>query len=133
GAAGFIGAHCVLRLLREGHRVVGVDNFNDYYSPALKEARVAWVREQAGDFPLLRLNLADATATADLFAEVRPEVVVHLAAQAGVRHSLDHPRAHTRRNLAGLLTILAGCRAHPVHHLPYAASRSAYRANQHRP
>ena len=64
GAAGFIGAHCVLRLLREGHRVVGVDNFNDYYSPALKEARVAWVREQAGDFPLLRLNLADATATA---------------------------------------------------------------------
>ena len=133
GAAGFIGAHCVLRLLREGHRVVGVDNFNDYYSPALKEARVAWVREQAGDIPLLRLDLADATATADLFAEVRPEVVVHLAAQAGVRYSLERPRAYTSSNIDGFLNILEGCRAHPVEHLLYASSSSVYGANQHTP
>src|SRR5690606_41552806 len=115
GAAGFIGAHCVLRLLREGHRVVGVDNFNDYYSPALKEARVTWVREQAGDFPLLRLNLAEATATADLLAEVRPEVCVHLALPAGVRHSLDHPRAYTSSNLEGFLNILEGCQIGRAH------------------
>ena len=133
GAAGFIGAHCASRLLRDGHRVVGVDNFNDYYDPALKEARVDWVREQAGDFPLLRLDLADAQATAELFAEVQPDAVIHLAAQAGVRHSLHQPRAYTSSNIEAFLNILEGCRANPVEHLLYASSSSVYGANQHTP
>lgn len=133
GAAGFIGAHCALRLLRDGQRVVGVDNFNDYYDPALKEARVDWVREQAGDFPLLRFDLADAAATAEAFAEVQPDVVIHLAAQAGVRYSLSNPRAYASSNLDGFLNILEGCRAHPVQHLLYASSSSVYGANQQVP
>src|SRR5207253_4387140 len=94
GAAGFIGAHCVLRLLRDGHQVCGLDNFNDYYSPALKRARVRWVKAQAGDFPLFHLDLADNQAIAALFAREQPEVVIHLAAQAGVRYSLDNPHAY---------------------------------------
>ncbi|VVO06505.1 NAD-dependent epimerase [Pseudomonas fluorescens] len=133
GAAGFIGAHCVLRLLRDGHQVFGLDNFNDYYDPALKEARVRWVQEQAGDFPLFRLDLADNQAIAELFAREQPEVVIHLAAQAGVRYSLDNPRAYVDSNLNGFLNILEGCRHHPVQHLIYASSSSVYGANQHTP
>ena len=133
GAAGFIGAHCVLRLLREGHQVCGLDNFNDYYDPALKEARVHWVQAQAGDFPLFRMDLADSEAIAELFAREQPDVVIHLAAQAGVRYSLDNPRAYVDSNLKGFLNILEGCRHHPVHHLIYASSSSVYGANQHTP
>ena len=90
GAAGFIGAHCVLRLLRDGHQVFGLDNFNSYYDPQLKHDRVRWVQEQARPFPLSTIDLADATAMEALFAEEQPEVVIHLAAQAGVRLSLIH-------------------------------------------
>jgi UDP-glucuronate 4-epimerase len=133
GAAGFIGAHCVLRLLRDGHRVCGLDNFNDYYDPALKHARVRWVQEQAGDFPLWHLDLADSPAIAALFARERPEVVIHLAAQAGVRYSLHNPRAYVDSNLAGFLNILEGCRHHPVRHLLYASSSAVYGANPHTP
>ncbi|UVJ41837.1 NAD-dependent epimerase [Pseudomonas sp. LS1212] len=133
GAAGFIGAHCVRRLLLDGHQVCGLDNFNDYYDPALKEARVRWVQAEAGDFPLWRVDLADNQAIAELFAREKPDVVVHLAAQAGVRYSLENPRAYLDSNLTGFLNILEGCRHHPVRHLLYASSSSVYGANQRTP
>ncbi|WP_434648248.1 NAD-dependent epimerase [Pseudomonas sp. D1-2] len=133
GAAGFIGAHCVLRLMRDGHHVYGLDNFNDYYDPQLKHDRVAWVRDQVGAFPLARIDLTDASAIDGLFQSHRPEVVIHLAAQAGVRYSLDNPRAYVDSNLAGFLNILESCRRHPVKHLIYASSSSVYGANQRTP
>ncbi|WP_448108420.1 NAD-dependent epimerase [Pseudomonas azerbaijanoccidentalis] len=133
GAAGFIGAHCVLRLLRDGHQVVGLDNFNDYYDPQLKHDRVRWVQEQVGHFQLATVDLADAPAIETLFAREQPEVVINLAAQAGVRYSLDNPRAYLDSNLSGFLNILESCRHHPVKHLIYASSSSVYGANQHTP
>ncbi|APC14788.1 UDP-glucuronate 5-epimerase [Pseudomonas frederiksbergensis] len=133
GAAGFIGAHCVLRLLRDGHQVIGLDNFNDYYDPALKHARVNWVEEQVGEFPMVRIDVADSEAIAALFTRTQPEVVIHLAAQAGVRYSLDNPKAYLDCNLGGFLNILESCRHHPVKHLIYASSSSVYGANQHTP
>jgi UDP-glucuronate 4-epimerase len=133
GAAGFIGAHCVLRLLRDGHEVCGLDNFNDYYDPQLKHDRVAWVKSQAGDFHLARIDLTDASALAQLFQSHRPDVVIHLAAQAGVRYSLENPRAYVDSNLSGFLNILESCRRHPVRHLIYASSSSVYGANQRTP
>ncbi|MDD0973757.1 NAD-dependent epimerase [Pseudomonas fontis] len=133
GAAGFIGAHCTLRLLRDGHQVIGLDNFNDYYDPALKEARVRWVEEQAGAFALHRLDLKDAAGIDALFAVERPEVVIHLAAQAGVRYSLENPRSYIDSNLVGFLNILESCRRYPVQHLLYASSSSVYGSNQHTP
>jgi UDP-glucuronate 4-epimerase len=133
GAAGFIGAHCVLRLLRDGHQVFGLDNFNDYYDPQLKHDRVQWVQEQVGHFQLSTVDLADAPAIETLFAQEQPEVVIHLAAQAGVRYSLDNPRAYLDSNLNGFLNILESCRRHPVKHLIYASSSSVYGANQHTP
>lgn len=133
GAAGFIGAHSVLRLIRDGHQVTGLDNFNGYYDPAIKHARVAWVREQVGDFALHQIDLADGTALDQLFARQRPEVVLHLAAQAGVRYSLENPRAYLDSNLGGFLNILESCRRHPVQHLLYASSSSVYGANKRTP
>lgn len=133
GAAGFIGAHCVRRLLLDGHEVVGLDNFNGYYDPSLKEARVAWIRAEAGDFRMYRLDLADSARIGTLFNGERPDAVIHLAAQAGVRHSLERPRLYLDSNLTGFLNILEGCRAHPVRHLIYASSSSVYGANQHMP
>ncbi|MDQ3200898.1 MAG: NAD-dependent epimerase [Pseudomonadota bacterium] len=133
GAAGFIGAHCVLRLLRDGHEVIGLDNFNDYYDPQLKHDRVNWVQEQVGPFQLATLDLADASAIDTLFADEKPEVVIHLAAQAGVRYSLENPRAYVDSNLGGFLNILESCRNHPVQHLIYASSSSVYGANQTTP
>ncbi|SDU46903.1 MULTISPECIES: NAD-dependent epimerase [Pseudomonas fluorescens group] len=133
GAAGFIGAHCVLRLLRDGHAVVGLDNFNHYYDPQLKHDRVQWVREQAGDFQLATVDLAHASAIDAFFAREQPQVVIHLAAQAGVRYSLDNPRAYLDSNLNGFLNILESCRHYPVEHLIYASSSSVYGANQHTP
>ncbi|MHC6225749.1 NAD-dependent epimerase [Pseudomonas sp. X10] len=133
GAAGFIGAHTSLRLLRDGHQVLGLDNFNDYYDPALKHARLDWIESQAGPFPLHRLDLGDRDGIATLFAREQPEVVVHLAAQAGVRYSLENPQAYIDSNLCGFLNILEGCRRHPVRHLLYASSSSVYGANQRTP
>ncbi|MEE1926158.1 NAD-dependent epimerase [Pseudomonas sp. 148P] len=133
GAAGFIGAHCALRLLRDGHQVVALDNFNAYYNPALKVARVEWVRQHCGDFSPRILDLADAEALDRLFASERPDAVLHLAAQAGVRYSLDNPRAYLDSNLAGFLNILECCRRHPVQHLLYASSSSVYGANRQVP
>lgn len=133
GAAGFIGAHGVLRLVRDGHQVIGLDNFNSYYDPQLKHDRVDWVREQIGDFPLVTIDLADASALQALFVREQPQVVVHLAAQAGVRYSLENPRAYLDSNLDGFLNILECCRRHPVEHLIYASSSSVYGANQRTP
>ena len=133
GAAGFVGAHCTLRLLRDGHQVMGLDNFNDYYDPALKEDRVRWVQAQAGTFELRRLDLADSDGIDALFAQFKPQAVIHLAAQAGVRYSLDNPRAYVDSNLVGFLNILEGCRRHPVEHLLYASSSSVYGSNQRTP
>lgn len=133
GAAGFIGAHTCRQLLLEGHQVVGLDNFNDYYEPSLKHARVHWVRQTAGDFALHCLDLSDRDGMARLFATECPQVVVHLAAQAGVRYSLQNPQAYLDSNLAGFLNILEGCRRHPVQHLLYASSSSVYGANQQTP
>ncbi|AZC37481.1 MULTISPECIES: NAD-dependent epimerase [Pseudomonas] len=133
GAAGFIGAHTALRLLKDGHQVTGLDNFNDYYDPQLKRDRVRWVEQQVGAFPLYRLDLSDADALDRLFAQVRPQVVINLAAQAGVRYSLENPKAYLDSNLGGFLNLLEMCRRYPVEHLIYASSSSVYGANHHTP
>lgn len=128
GAAGFIGFHVARALLDRGAPVIGVDNLNAYYDPALKEARLAQLEGRPG-FSFHRLDLAFRDATARLFAETRPEVVIHLAAQAGVRHSIDHPEDYVDANLVGFGNILEGCRRSGVRHLAYASSSSVYGAN----
>ena len=132
GAAGFIGYHVSRRLLESGVEVVGVDNVNDYYDPALKEARLAMLRELPG-FSFRRMDIADTDAMAALFAESRPARVVHLAAQAGVRYSLTNPHAYVDANLRGFMNILEGCRHNGVEHLVYASSSSVYGANTRQP
>ena len=112
--------------------VVGVDNVNDYYDPALKEARLAMLRELPG-FSFRRMDIADTDAMAALFAESRPARVVHLAAQAGVRYSLTNPHAYVDANLRGFMNILEGCRHNGVEHLVYASSSSVYGANTRQP
>ncbi len=128
GAAGFIGMHTALRLLARGDEVVGVDNLNDYYAVALKEARLARLTPHAA-FRFHRLGIEQRDAMAQLFATERPDAVVHLAAQAGVRHSLQNPHAYVDANLQGFLNVLEGCRQHPVRHLVYASSSSVYGGN----
>jgi UDP-glucuronate 4-epimerase len=132
GAAGFIGFHLAQRLLASGRRVVGVDNLNDYYDVRLKEARLAALRRDAG-FHFERLDLADDDGVASLFREHRFERVFNLAAQAGVRYSLQHPHAYVASNVTGFLNILEGCRHHGVGHLLYASSSSVYGANTRMP
>jgi UDP-glucuronate 4-epimerase len=126
GAAGFIGMHLAERLLARGETVVGVDSFNDYYDPALKEARAA--RLQASErFRMVRMDVAEADAFAALVRETGALRIVHLAAQAGVRYSLDNPFAYERANLAGHLSVLEACRHAPgFEHLVYASSSSVY-------
>lgn len=125
GHAGFIGAAVAQRLLQAGYRVVGVDNFNDYYDPALKRARVASLAEFPG-FSENRIDIADAAALRRVFIETRPDRVIHLAAQAGVRHSLKQPEAYVTSNLVGFANLLECCRHNPVKHLIYASSSSVY-------
>ena len=132
GAAGFIGYHLADRLLRDGCRVVGVDSLNAYYDPRLKQARLDRLQGRAG-FSFERLDLADRAATPALFASLRPKLVVHLAAQAGVRYSLENPHAYVDANLVGFLNVLEGCRHHGVAHLVYASSSSVYGANTQMP
>jgi UDP-glucuronate 4-epimerase len=127
GAAGFIGFHLCRRLLRDGHPVLGVDSLNDYYDVTLKEARLRELRGEP-NFAFQRLDLTDSEAFLAVMAETRPQVVVHLAAQAGVRFSLDCPHAYGA-NVTGFLSVLEGCRHHPVGHLIYASSSSVYGAN----
>jgi UDP-glucuronate 4-epimerase len=132
GAAGFIGFHVARRLIEAGRHVIGVDNLSPYYDPKLKQARLAQVAE-AKNFKFVRLDLADRAATAALFAEHRFPFVIHLAAQAGVRHSLVDPHAYADANLDGFLNILEGCRHNGCRHLVYASSSSVYGANTRMP
>ena len=126
GAAGFIGCAVALRLLAEGREVVGLDNLNAYYDPALKHARLARLAHPR--FSFHELDLADHAGMAALFSAGRFETVIHLAAQAGVRYSLENPRAYAASNLDGFLNVLEGCRHTQVRHLLYASSSSVYGA-----
>jgi len=132
GAAGFIGFHVAQRLLREGRDVVGLDNMNSYYDPALKEARRAELAKSSR-LRFVKLDLADRDGMASLFKEHRFLYVVHLAAQAGVRHSLVYPVAYVDANLTGFTAILEGCRHNGCRHLLYASSSSVYGSNTKMP
>ncbi|WP_339781835.1 NAD-dependent epimerase [uncultured Marinobacter sp.] len=129
GTAGFIGAQLAHRLLERGNEVIGVDNVNDYYDVSLKEARLARLTGYPG-FTEVRQDIADRSVMADIFAKHRPERVVHLAAQAGVRYSLENPNAYVDANLVGFMNILEGCRHNDVKHLVFASSSSVYGANE---
>jgi UDP-glucuronate 4-epimerase len=128
GAAGFIGFHVARRLLRDGHDVIGLDNMNTYYDPVLKEARRAELAKSSR-LRFVKLDLADRGGMANLFKEFRFPYVIHLAAQAGVRHSLVAPFAYVDANLSGFVTILEGCRHSGCRHLLYASSSSVYGSN----
>jgi UDP-glucuronate 4-epimerase len=132
GAAGFIGFHVAQRLLKEGHVVHGVDNVNDYYDPALKDARLKQLSAHP-KFVFHRKDIADQAAVAALFKASAPDYVIHLAAQAGVRHSLSNPQAYVDSNISGFLQVLEGCRNHGVKHLVYASSSSVYGLNTSMP
>ncbi|MCE7596555.1 NAD-dependent epimerase [Vibrio fluvialis] len=131
GAAGFIGSAVVERLCAEGHDVVGIDNLNDYYDVALKDARLERAAHER--FSFLEMDIADREAIADLFAAEQFDKVIHLAAQAGVRYSIDNPMSYADSNLVGHLTILEGCRHHKIKHLVYASSSSVYGLNRKTP
>jgi len=132
GAAGFIGYHLSERLLKQGDEVVGLDNLNDYYDVKLKEARLARLQKSRA-FRFLKSDLGDRTGVEKIWREVKPEVVVHLAAQAGVRYSLTHPHAYARSNLEGMLDVLEACRAEKTGNLIFASSSSVYGLNQSMP
>ncbi len=128
GAAGFIGFHTARQLLERGDTVVGLDNFNDYYDVALKEGR-ADLLAGYGNFSMVRLDLADRAGMEALFAEEKFDKVVNLAAQAGVRYSIENPHSYIDSNIVGFVNILEGCRHNDVKHLVYASSSSVYGAN----
>lgn len=128
GSAGFIGSEVVLRLLQRGNNVVGIDNHNDYYDPAIKDARLARFADHL-DYTHLKIDLADGPAIQKCFAEHKPQRVVNLAAQAGVRYSIENPLAYISSNITGFAHILEGCRHNGVDHLVYASSSSVYGAN----
>ncbi|MDH2292314.1 NAD-dependent epimerase [Cobetia sp. 10Alg 146] len=128
GAAGFIGAEVSKRLLEAGQNVIGIDSLNDYYDVSLKEARLELIQQHAG-FTFLKLDLADREAVEKVFADNEISHVVHLAAQAGVRYSLENPHAYADANMLGFLNILEGCRHHKIEHLVYASSSSVYGLN----
>jgi len=143
GAAGFIGAAVVERLLARGERVIGLDNLNPYYDPALKQARLALLEQRLGAMPgpasgtgsfrFLPLDLTQAAELEDLLAAEAPDRVVHLAAQAGVRYSIENPAAYIQSNLVGFGVVLEACRRHQVGHLVYASSSSVYGGNRRMP
>ena len=128
GSAGFIGSALTLCLLERGDTVIGIDNHNDYYDPKLKEARLARFANHT-NYTHLRIDLTDYSAVDDAFIKHRPQRVVNLAAQAGVRYSIDNPMAYIDSNIVGFAHILEGCRHHGVEHLVYASSSSVYGAN----
>ena len=132
GAAGFIGSHLSERLLARGDEVLGYDNLNAYYDPALKEARLARLLPQAG-FGFVRASLEDRAALEAAFDDFKPQRVVNLAAQAGVRYSLENPHAYIDSNIVGFLNILEACRHRGIEHLVYASSSSVYGANRKLP
>jgi UDP-glucuronate 4-epimerase len=128
GAAGFIGFHLSKRLISRGDEVIGLDNLNDYYDVSLKEARLSQLQDSRA-FKFYKLDLSDLQGLMGLFETERPDVVINLAAQAGVRYSLKNPHAYVQSNLVGFVNILEGCRHHGVKHLVYASSSSVYGAN----
>jgi UDP-glucuronate 4-epimerase len=130
GAAGFIGMHCARRLLERGDEVIGVDNLSPYYPVQLKRDRLA--RLQHARFRFIEADIVDAVRLEEIFGE-QPELVLHLAAQAGVRYSLENPRAYIETNLVGFANLLECCRRHPPRHLVYASSSSVYGANPQLP
>jgi len=132
GAAGFIGSHVCIRLLERGDQVVGLDNLNDYYEVSLKEARLARFSDHC-NFKFVKINLQDRDKLAELFAVEGFDQVVNLAAQAGVRYSLENPHAYIDSNIVGFTNILEGCRHHAIKHLVYASSSSVYGANEKMP
>lgn len=129
GAAGFVGAAYAKRLLELGYEVLGIDNLNDYYAVSLKEARLKEL-EPFENFEFRKVDISDREVMASLFSEWRPHIVANMAAQAGVRYSIDHPDAYVDSNLQGFLNILEGCRHNGVEHLIYASSSSVYGANK---
>ena len=132
GAAGFIGSALAIRLLKEGNEVVGIDNYNDYYDVSLKHARAE--RSSAYDcFKMLSVDVCDKNAINDLFKKEKFDHVMHLAAQAGVRYSIENPSAYIDANMHGFLNILEACREYPVEHLVYASTSSIYGANKTMP
>ncbi|MBF2047162.1 MAG: NAD-dependent epimerase [Elainella sp. C42_A2020_010] len=131
GAAGFIGFHVCQALLQQGETVIGLDNLNDYYDVALKQSRLFLLNQP--NFQFHKLDVADTEAVMALFAQHQPERVIHLAAQAGVRYSLQNPHAYVQSNLVGFTNILEGCRYANVRHLVFASSSSVYGANRTTP
>ena len=132
GAAGFIGNFVVERLCNDGHEVIGLDNLNDYYDPALKHARLERIKHLT-EFRFVKMDLADRDGIANLFKDEKFDRVIHLAAQAGVRYSIENPMAYIDSNLVGTATILEGCRHNKVQHLVYASSSSVYGMNEKMP
>lgn len=129
GAAGFIGASLSKRLLDEGCRVIGIDNINDYYDPKLKHERLKLLKHYE-HFTFIQADIADKPLLMNVFEEQRPSVVIHLAAQAGVRYSIDNPDVYIQSNIIGFFNILEACRYYPVDHLVYASSSSVYGSNK---
>jgi len=132
GTAGFIGSHLALKLLERGDEVIGIDNLNDYYDVNLKLSRLARIKDYSG-FTDVRLDIADRASIEAVFKRYQPQKVVNLAAQAGVRYSLENPHAYIDSNIVGFINILEGCRHNNVEHLVYASSSSVYGANESMP
>lgn len=132
GAAGFIGYHLSARLLQDGYGVVGIDNLNSYYDVNLKASRLSRLATNDA-FHFVESDIANADAVRSTFDHYKPRIVINLAAQAGVRYSLDNPRAYVSSNVVGFLNVLEGCRDYPVEHLLYASSSSVYGGNRHVP
>ncbi len=132
GVAGFIGSGIVKRLLSENVEVIGIDNMNNYYNPLLKQKRVEIIKEfdKKKSFKFLRVNLEDTKKIDQIFQEFKPNIVINLAAQAGVRHSLKNPMSYIESNILGFLNILEGCRNYKIEHLIYASSSSVYGGNK---
>ena len=132
GAAGFIGFHVAKYLLGRGDIVIGIDNMNDYYDVSLKEARLQELAtsEKSENFTFIKLDLAEREAMETLFVSYQFDKVIHLAAQAGVRYSIENPHAYTESNLTGFINVLEGCRHHKIKHLVYASSSSVYGSNE---
>lgn len=135
GAAGFIGSHVSMYLLERGDEVVGLDNLNDYYDPTLKEARLERIKAlpSADNFRFVKMSVEDREGMEALFAKEKFDKVVHLAAQAGVRYSIENPHAYIDSNIVGFMNILEGCRHNAIKHLVYASSSSVYGANESMP
>jgi UDP-glucuronate 4-epimerase len=129
GAAGFIGFHLSVRLLSQSFKIIGIDNINDYYDPKLKQSRLE-VLGKYNNFNFHKLDIKDKEAVDNIFKAYQPTYVIHLAAQAGVRYSIEHPYAYVDSNLIGFMNMLEACRSYPVEHLLYASSSSVYGGNK---